>query len=571
MAGGTVTDAGPLPKKARSTQSFANDGVTVGGRVASVLNCVVAIGLITALCTPEWSVVSPGWEGLQSSHLAGNASTRRTGNAVYGLNEYCVERAVQQWSNNLHPVCYSYAHSTSTGTSTSTGRCTTPTAGNTSATDAGAVPRALCSHSQTRNSTDDRFSTHGLGDGGQLPELEATANTVQILGWAAVAASVLGGAFSEKQLLLGVLQLVSAGCAMAAWCIWLVWQRDAHGELGRSAHVFIAAALLALVSSLVGICASFSEERVTTDGKVKGKVKGKDKGSLKHAIKTKLSVNCGTNIVDDGITVAGRAGSCLSIATWALVLLAVLSPSWSTTRDLGSAGGFCASDTGGTCTQREATFGLFRYCVDEEVHVIGTDGQSVEAHTEKICVMWDDAITISNDTAGAKDGIERFGAAGARLTTASLLTGAMLMAIAADIISEKLLLCCILLLLEAVCAAACNVLWHQFQQHIGTDTSMMDMDVGSALVVAPAATGLVASALYFHNWDWHRVTKGGKDAFILCSSCHSHSHSHIRDPSPAPCKKDSGVSHTSNTDTVITIRNGDGPAITLSIPDGTTI
>ena len=84
-----------------------------------------------------------------------------------------------------------------------------------------------------------------------------------------------------------------------------------------------------------------------------------------------------------GIRWQGRLGSALSVAAWGLCLVALLLPDWSTTAELGTAGGFCDSDnatsTAAACPFRGASFGVHEYCLETEIPLFGS------AHPAQVC------------------------------------------------------------------------------------------------------------------------------------------------------------------------------------------
>ena len=60
------------------------------------------------------------------------------------------------------------------------------------------------------------------------------------------------------------------------------------------------------------------------------------------------------------------------MAAWGLCLIALFLPDWSTTADLGTAGGFCDSDnTTAACPFRGASFGVHEYCLETEIPLFG--------------------------------------------------------------------------------------------------------------------------------------------------------------------------------------------------------
>eukprot|EP00040_Diaphanoeca_grandis_P026905 m.151760 g.151760 ORF g.151760 m.151760 type:complete len:463 (-) comp30778_c0_seq2:2-1390(-) len=216
------------------------------------------------------------------------------------------------------------------------------------------------------------------------------------------------------------------------------------------------------------------------------------------------------SLFNDGINLSGRIGSFATVFTWMLFLLAVLTPNWSTTSDLGQAGNLCNPLLNETapCTNNKATFGLGELCVETKVPLYGNV-------KETVCLLYTDSANVIglNNT---QTGYERFADFDLQIRSeATLYCGiiAVATAIFADIFSEKLLPSAILMLLSTLAGMAAMVAWLLFEKDIDKGTSSaVTTDTGLYLVIGGWIIALIGHIFYCVDWRRQgRNTGGGGD------------------------------------------------------------
>jgi len=242
-------------------------------------------------------------------------------------------------------------------------------------------------------------------------------------------------------------------------------------------------------------------------------------------------------ICDDGIQITGRIGSFLTIATWAVFVIAVASLVWLATDALGEAGGFCnvtkstpapptTTNTSTTTTtelyqmvaqttvaqtsapssagsvagpsdcKMQAEFGLWRYCVAHYV-------DAFPGARHLVCHFYDDALTDTYGSMTTRTGAERFAFAEVekhRELAAAAILIAVILAGLADVFSEKFLVGVVFMLLAffAGLVSFGSMIALQLALKEGVDDTPgwgtgMFVCLGAALVAG------VACVLYFFN------------------------------------------------------------------------
>lgn len=173
----------------------------------------------------------------------------------------------------------------------------------------------------------------------------------------------------DKTPVVGLLALIAAFLGMVAMSVWVDWYKknldDAKPENGIWMVVggWLSAAAAVVLCIADRLCCREARDEA-----------GKDD--------------------DEEVTPHYRAGIAVSVTAWLLMLLALSHPSWTVVKGLGpDAGDFCVevdknNETDTLCKSRRATFGLWQYCVEEQIDYFG-NGTYVD-----LCMDWDDEVQL---------------------------------------------------------------------------------------------------------------------------------------------------------------------------------
>jgi hypothetical protein len=345
---------------------------------------------------------------------------------------------------------------------------------------------------------------------------------------------VAAGTFSEKTyLMIGLMTAATVG-GFIAMVVWLRWSKAKADDLdvekvslGTGGWLITAgwiSGLFAVISLSADSCCQDASER---------------KG-----------------LEDDGITVVGRMSSAGTIFVPLLLFMAVTEPQWSVATDIRKEGGFLPEGScmkhpdqpdewklepnqQTICQSRQAKFGLWMYCVQEDVPMF-PDGPV------DVCVKWNTPIVVSgtesaqlyaltaaagigqesyknsyayddvapDDSSGqaavspaaavALSGNDRFEDSKAkrmRKITALAVLGSAIFSMAADVYSEKHILGALLCIISACCGVAATIFWSTFQSNLSDLPSMDDIKTsnGASICIAAFCIAILSSIGYCSN------------------------------------------------------------------------
>eukprot|EP00039_Didymoeca_costata_P019839 m.339130 g.339130 ORF g.339130 m.339130 type:complete len:543 (-) comp18680_c0_seq1:141-1769(-) len=470
-------------QQGKEMQDLNTDHISLCGRFVSMLNCVIIAFFVASVATDEWSFTEA--LGHDAEEIPEGGFGGYAGRANFGLDKLCIEVPIANWNNGTFPVCYSYDDNIQTCDEAGTS-CVSMKASK-------------------------RFSKYDDGRG-----------KVQIVLWLAIGASFFGSAFSERLIVLLISQGLSALFGIITVALWGKLQKETNDsgisndelKLGFSAILAIAGIITSVVSLAMGIVDFLHGRGIRCCH---------DDDNEEHA-----SV---ADIQNDGIKLqTGRLAALLATAVWILFLIKATDPEWSETDRLGNAGDFCLPQDMRTpkddilCENRRAEFGLWRFCVEETVDYLGgRAGPNKNPAKPLICLSWNQVVTVTGQSS-SQNGNDRFGDASSstlRQTVAGTMLGAILLAAAADVYSEKLLPSAIMCISAGVCGIAAMGAWVKFQDNISKYAKEDLRIMGTfALIIVGWMVALVAGVLYLNNYEYWRRQYAGRQPCLpeLCYS-----------------------------------------------------
>lgn len=305
-----------------------------------------------------------------------------------------------------------------------------------------------------------------------------------------------GAVFSEKVHINGFMVACGAGAGAYAMFSWVAFQDGLDSAEGLSAGPglgFVAGGFVLSLLCAVGTCVDCCV--INKDAK--------------------------PDLCEDGINWHGRVGSALTVITWVFVLIGVTMSDWTTTEDLGAAGGLCndaAKSLVGNfpivpCRGNRAEFALLEYCVEAYVPLYGYQKSDV-------CIDYSEEVTIVG-TNITETGWDRFADFDLELrSTICYFAAVSTVACAglADLFSEKLLPCVIL------CACAClggltaMSAWLSFS--FGLDGELNEASSsgdGLFFVMGSWMVALAGSILYYIDYRAYKRTHQSSGG--CCGGC----------------------------------------------------
>ena len=286
----------------------------------------------------------------------------------------------------------------------------------------------------------------------------------------AVAALWIGDIYSEKVKLNAIMLTIASVFGLIAVGVWYGWAKNAEFPMDNGVSLALAATATAtsIVSAVLGYLDGYC-------------IEGR-----------RPLCDCS----DDGIGYTGRLGAILSTITWTLYLCGLATLDWSTTSNVGAAGGFCQESLNSTTACYPAEFGLWGYCVSP--NLVEFDGGEY-----RVCFKWDEAVQMAGQPEAA-DGLDRFDAfdiAAKREATAALLICAILLICAGDAFSEKLGFCAIVNLVAALFGTGALAAWVTFQRDLADGTgAYVEMGQSGFLLVGGWFINWATTILYFVDW-----------------------------------------------------------------------
>jgi hypothetical protein len=219
----------------------------------------------------------------------------------------------------------------------------------------------------------------------------------------------------------------------------------------------------------------------------------------------------------------GFLGSFASITTvvfYLLVVIAVSTPVWTETDQLGTAGGYCS----GNCEGNKASFGIWTYCVSEKI-------STFDDELHDVCLEWTSMVNTSQTFSGTNSGSgssvgggnveadanERFAYADAKenreFTGFAMLAGVILSVIA-DIYSEKFAVGTILMFCAGLAAMVSMAAWVEFMRNLKNHPDTADVDVapGTYIAIIAWAVAWVGAFCYMISCKKPRAGKPQGDS-----------------------------------------------------------
>lgn len=437
-------------------------------RLSGLLTVAYIAFYIAAIFVPNWSATEELTNiALDLVDKAGANGTVSVvgGDTTFSLDSWCMETEIPNWNNDKFPVCFDYMDNVEVCNFTDTG---------------------------TKDVCEKLTGCERFGSVCYVRQVVKISLAIGII------AGVFAGTMSEKGYptttgLQGISMLAGI-VAMGMWVNWSSQQTDANAKdfkLGLGGWLITIGWIMALLS--MGLSA-LDQLTCCCCGEKKDK----------------------PGAMNDGISAKSRFSSFLSVMVWILLLVAVGNPKWSSVDKLGNSGDFCVGGGVNTtatetlCDTRNAEFGIWIYCLDEDVPKFGTD-------PVQICVGWNDAITITGEVAAADDvsgsgaapsvartgvqrfdaeampslditnGIDGFGVKGKRTLSGIMIIASALFAIFTDIYSEKNWIGMVTMFLSSMTGMIAMASWVAFQAAFTArgDSAGVTFDEGGwVLVVA---------------------------------------------------------------------------------------
>lgn len=472
--------------KGNGTQNFCTDGISPLNRLSSLLNVLCIALYISAMFIQDWSKADDASSALADAAGGdGDKIDKKlvSGDVSFSLDRWCMEVAIPNWSNEKHPVCFEYMDNVNV--------CLDTTADSTvDGSGVAAVDAAVSTLAETvladSNDTSTASRVCAKETGCELFGNICKVRQIVKLSLAiAVIVGTLAAAFSEKTqfLLAGQAVMVLAGIvAMAVWVSWESSQNDTSAKdlkMGAGAWMITFGWLVALVALTV----SLIEFKCFHDPK---EAKG---------------------VMNDGIGFSGRLGSLLCVVVWIVLFVAVANPKWTSVTKLGNAGGFCIAPENQTdaqtaiCNKRQATFGLWNYCVEEVVPTFPDKNQFV-------CLDWTTEVAISTslDKLDGHARFDRMKVESTREFCGFAVIAAVMLAVTVDIFSEKLVLGAILMPLSGLAGLCAMGAWVDFNRKLKSKSTADDINlgIGGGMVTAAWLGAFVSFALYAYNYKEYK-------------------------------------------------------------------
>mmetsp|Transcript_20362 Transcript_20362/g.52860 ORF Transcript_20362/g.52860 Transcript_20362/m.52860 type:complete len:430 (-) Transcript_20362:137-1426(-) len=386
--------------------------------------CGRMAGLAGIVCL-AWYAIALMTTNWSYTENYGNLGGVQVGYVEWGLSEYCLKTTIENFEGSEHLICFKYLDD---------------------------VPLTDADGTETSNQNGfDHFSG-----------LQERIAVVYFGTITALLACFSGAVFSEKPIINIFALATSAIAGCIAMSAWLNFQEelksDSAVEVGTAGGLVIGAWMLSALGSLMACL-----DRQMT------------------------SMENQHSFMADGISVFGRVASVGTIVTWLLFGLAVNSPQWSTTSDLGTVGGLCDRSIS-TAECGDASFGLWRYSIQGNAQIVNNGTQFVD-----VSLAWDESVTTAGVTA---DGNERFDSYGTKVkrevASAGVLIG-ILVAILADWFNEKLMFASTMMWIAAVSGMIAMSAWVNFQEELSKDTaSKVEFSDGGWLLVFAWLTAMLS-------------------------------------------------------------------------------
>lgn len=154
-----------------------------------------------------------------------------------------------------------------------------------------------------------------------------------------------------------------------------------------------------------------------------------------------------------------------TIFTWLLFGLAVNSPQWSKTSDLGTAGGLCsrvvASNECG-----DASFGLWSYQIQAKTSIVSNGTEFVD-----VILFYDEAVNTGGVTADGNTRFDSYGVEIKRQVASGCVLIGILVSILADLFNEKLMFSATMMGLATIAGMIAMSSWVNFQEELSKDTA----------------------------------------------------------------------------------------------------
>lgn len=281
----------------------------------------------------------------------------------------------------------------------------------------------------------------------------------------ALVACFVGAVFSEKPIYNALCLAISAVSGCIAMSAWLNFQEEQNVEVGDAGGLIIGAWMISAVGSITACL-----DRHYT------------------------SVENRTNICNDGISFCGRMASAGTIFCWLLFGLSVNSSEWSTTANLGDAGGLCLrSDPSVKCG--DASFGLWKYQIQSYSPVVSNGTEFVD-----VVLKYTESVKTGSVVADGNDRFDKYGVKLKREVAAGGVLVGILVAILADLFNEKLMFAATMMFIAALAGMIGMSAWVNFQDELSKDAGeKLEFADGGWLEVFAWLTALVSAILFCVN------------------------------------------------------------------------
>lgn len=427
-----------------SLQNVCHDGISICGRFTSIVGTGMLASYLVASLTPMWSF---------TDSLNVNNGLESVTEAYFGLRGYCLKTrspTLDAAGGGLYS-CYNYEDTLFTYTPSVYGNNSSP------------------------------YVWHNMTGCDRFPEVCEKSTLTQIVMGVSVILVIIGATFSEKLKFFGWMLLLAGIGGIAVMSMWLDWLSSFSGT-EFSADIGLWFVIIGFCLGLIGFITACCNNRQQHETEIPG-------------------------ICSDGINTFGRCGSILTIICWGMVLVALTMTEWTSVEDLGTVGNLCNDTLLSGCSEVQASFGLYQYCVKSVLDINGG------ARRDDVCLAYEDEVFLPGG-GELLNGYDRFSAyslQSAVQLSRILAVFALLFGIFADIFSEKLLPAGCLCILSVGCNIGVIVVWMGFQSSLGEDTPRSpETSNGLFLMVGSLLVGFTASVFYCVDGRRARKSKSVK-------------------------------------------------------------